>query len=126
MANPIIPVTEPVAGIVTRVSLAWVYQDNRKTDKRVVDGQGRPVARVRAFARVFGSAQEVTIEVADQVAEAIEPEQAILAVGSLSAAVRGADYGAVDMTVFGADDLKIVSSAKQVFDSLAKAPGKES
>lgn len=123
MANPIIPINEPVAGIVTGVSQAWEYQDGKKTQNRKLDDQGRPVTRVRAFGRVFGSSQEVTIEVADQVAEPISTDQAVLLAGNrLSASARGGDYGAVELRISGAEDLKIVGTAEEVFNRLAKVP----
>lgn len=125
MANPTIPMTEPAPAIVTRVSAAQVYENGTRTDKRVLDEQGRPVSRVRGFGRLFGSIQEITIEIPDHLAETVAPGQIVVAAGNrLMASLKGSDFGAVSMTVQGAEDLRIVGSADEVFDSLAKAGAK--
>lgn len=123
MANPIVPLAEPVTGVVTRIFQPWAYVDGNKTDKRAVDDQGRPISRVRVFGRLLGSSQEITIDVPDHVAEGIEPEHAVLVVGSdLRALLKGGDFGAVEAKVLGTEALKVVSTAEQVFTSLAKTP----
>ena len=117
--------TEPAPAIVTRVSAAQVYENGTRTDKRVLDEQGRPVSRVRGFGRLFGSIQEITIEIPDHLAETVAPGQIVVAAGNrLMASLKGSDFGAVSMTVLGAEDLRIVGSADEVFDSLAKAGAK--
>lgn len=123
MANPIIPITEPLTGVVTRVFQPWAYVDGKKTDKRAVDEQGQPITRLRVFGRILGASQEITIDVPDHAAEGVAPEDAVLVAGSsVRASLRGGDFGAVEATVLGAEALKIVSTAEQLFSSLAKVP----
>lgn len=123
MANPIIPVVEPVTGVVTKIGQPWAYVDGNKTDKRAVDDQGRPISRVRMFGRLLGASQEITIDAPDHVVEGIEPEHAVLVVGSdVRAHLRGGDFGSVEAKLLGAEALKVVATAEQVFASLAKTP----
>lgn len=124
MANPTIPVQETVTAFVLRVSQAYQYRDGKRTDQRVVDAQGRPVTRITAFGRLFGSVTEFQIEVPDPLAEQAQLGDVIAPFGQIHAELRGGDYGSINSKLVGVEQLIPVSTADQVFDSLAKTAQK--
>lgn len=125
MANPSIPIFEPTPAFVTRVTPAFVYENEKKTDRRVLDELGRPITRVRAFGSLFGSVGEFTLVVPDQAVESVNVNDVVIAEGTnVVADLRGGDYGSVNSTIRGAEHLRGAGNAQQVFEQLAKQASK--
>lgn len=114
-----VPINETITAISLRVTPAYVYRAQKKTDERIFDEDGRPVTRITTFGRVLGSIQEFQIEVPDHIAEGVNIGTVIAPVGRLSAELRGGDFGALNAKVKGAEKIVAVSTADALFDQLA-------
>lgn len=116
-----IPVPNGQTAIIMRGSEAYEYKDQKRTNTRATDEQGRPVTRLTVFGPLLGSLVEYTIEAPDVVVPDLSEFDLIQVQGPrLSASVRGGDYGQVSYKVTGAEKLSPIGSGFDLF-SLTQA-----
>lgn len=97
---------------------------NVPTDIRITDESGKPITRLTAFGVVNNAASEFTIEVPDALVADLNAEDVVRLHGSsMSAALRGGDYGSLRTTVTDVEKLEVVGRAVDLFKIPAPRKG---
>lgn len=107
-----VPVLEDVTAIVLRVSEAYEYENQKRTDKRVANEQGAPISRLSCFGNIFGSFQEFTIELPDvQAKNYAENTVAFVPGGKSIARMTPGDFGSMRIALQGVTENTPLGSA---------------
>lgn len=116
-----INISDQTPVIFTRVSQQYIYEAQKRTDKRRTDEQGRPMTRAQAFGVFQGSPDTLTVTGPDHLFEGVEAGDVVGLEGEqVKANIRGGDFGALNIDFVDFDALTRVSSAQELFESAAE------